>query len=132
VVEELLSHRLVAVERLSWEPVGISGRREVGPVRLVFDNGYSLVLSGSTAWTLNMRVTSPGDDSWLNTYGYDLGDGRWVMRDAGAEGPFAHAMGVTLTDWQAVHNEVQEIVGLRLSFDGREVPLVVREGEVTT
>src|SRR6478609_5974134 len=60
VVEELLSRRLVAVERLSWEPVGISGRREVGPVRLVFDNGYSLVLSGSTAWTLNMRVTSPG------------------------------------------------------------------------
>lgn len=68
VIEELLSHRLVAVERLSWEPVGNSGRREVGPVRMVFDNGYGLALSGSTAWTLDMWVTSPGDDSWLNTY----------------------------------------------------------------
>ncbi len=132
VVEELLSHRLVAVERLSWEPVGNSGRREVGPVRMVFDNGYGLALSGSTTWTLDMWVTSPGDDSWLNTYDDDLGDGRWVLRDAGAEDPFADAMGATLTDWQAVHNEALEIVGLRLSFDGREMPLIVREGEVTT
>lgn len=62
-----------------------SGRREVGPVRLVFDNGHGLVLQGSTAWTLDLRFTSPGDDSWLDTYDYDFGDGRWVLRDAAAE-----------------------------------------------
>lgn len=101
-------------------------------MRRVFDNGYGLALRGSTAWTLDVWVTSPGDDSWLNTYDYDLGDGRWLPSDAGPEDPFADAMGATLTDWQAVHNDVQEIVGLRLSFNGREMPLVVREGEVTT
>ena len=101
-------------------------------MRLLFDNGYGLALEGSTAWTLSLRVTLPGDDSWLNAYDYDLGDGRWVLRDAGREDPFADAMGAALTDWQAVHNEVHEVVGLRLWFDGHEMPLLVREGEVTT
>ena len=59
VVEELLSHRLVAVERLSWDTASDPGRRETGPVRLVFDNGHGLVLEGSTAWTLDLRVTNP-------------------------------------------------------------------------
>lgn len=46
--------------------------------------------------------------------------------------PFADAMGASLTDWQPLYNEVQEVVGLRLWFDGREVPIIVQEGEVTT
>jgi len=132
VIEELLNHRLVLLRDCRGSPSASQAAARLGPVRMVFDNGCGLALTGSTAWTLDMRVTSPGDDSWLNTYDYDLGDGRWVLRDAGAEDPFAEAMGATLTDWHAVHNEVQEVGGLRLSFDGCEMSLMVREGEVTT
>ncbi len=97
----------------------------------MFDNGMGLVLEGSTAWTLDLRLTSPGDDSWLDTYDYNHGGGRWVLRDAAAEPPFSDALGRILTDWEPVYSDVQEVIGIRLSFDGHEVPLLVWEGQVT-
>ncbi|KAA1424107.1 hypothetical protein [Nocardioides antri] len=132
MVEELLNRRLVAVERLSWQTASDSLRREVGPVRLVFDTGHALVLSGGTDWTLDYHVTGPGDDSWLDTYKYDLDGQHWALRDAAAEEPFADVMGAALTDWQSTFNEVSEVVGLRLWFDGHEVALTLRNGEVAT
>jgi hypothetical protein len=77
-------------------------------------------------------VTGPGDDSWLSAYRYDVGGDRWVLRDGAAEEPFVDAVQATLDDWQVVLNEMQEVVGLRLWFDGQEVPLIVREGEIST
>lgn len=128
MVEELLNHRLVAVERLCWDG---AGRRDVGPVRLVFDTGHALVLAGGSAWTLDYRVTGPGDDSWLGPFGYVMDGHRWVLRSATNEEPFAGSVGGALTDWQPVLNDVQEVVGLRLWFDGRELVLRLRNGELS-
>jgi hypothetical protein len=99
---------------------------------MLFDTGFGLALGGSTAWTLDIRVTSPGDDSWLSTYDYGIGGGRWVLRDASVEPAFADAMGAALTGWSAVRNGVDEVVGMRLSFEVHDVSLILHGGEITT
>ncbi|MEZ0579121.1 hypothetical protein [Nocardioides sp. MH1] len=132
VVEDLLGRSLVAVERLSWDSVGDLGRRDRGPARLVFDTGHALVLSGTTAWTLDLQVIEPGDDSWLGGYDYELDGGRWVLRDAALEPPFADVLGTKLTAWQPVFDEMNEVIGIRLVFGETEVPLILDGGEVTT
>jgi hypothetical protein len=132
VVEDLVGQLLVAVERLSWNTAAGPGRRDSGPVRLVFNNGRGLDLQANSDWTLSLRVTGPGDDSWLDAVDYEVEDGRWVLRDAATEPPLADAVGTRLTDWQPVQNEVNELVGLHLWSDQHEVPFVIWEGEVTT
>jgi hypothetical protein len=132
VVEELLGRRLVAVERLSWQTEDGKSSPDVGPLRLVFDDGQGLVVEGGSDWTLNVRITRPHENSWVDAYAYDFGAGRWVLRDAGKEAPFSGAMGGALTGWQPDYNEVQEVVGLRLWFDGHKISLTQSGGEVRT
>lgn len=59
----------------------------------MFDDGRGPVIDGGRDWTLDFRISSPSDDSWLDKYRYELGNPRWVLRDVGAESPFADAMG---------------------------------------
>jgi hypothetical protein len=132
MVEELLGRSLAAAERLSWLTQDEEGQRDRGPVRLVFDTGHALVVSGTTSWTIDTRITESGDDSWLDIVNYDIEGGRWVLRDASSERPFADAVGTRLTAWQPVFNEVQEVVGVCLAFGDVEVPLVLSGGEVAT
>ncbi len=41
-------------------------------------------------------------------------------------------MGQRLVGWESLFNGVNEVVGIKLNFDGTTLTLEVREGEVTT
>lgn len=98
----------------------------------MFDSGHGLILAGKSDWTLDLRITPPGDDSWLGTYDYEFEGARWQLRDASGEDPFAAAMNARLSDWEPISNEAPEVVGLRLSFGEIELWLNLLEGEITT
>lgn len=132
MIDDLLGQRLVAVERMSWRQPGEREDREVGPARMVFESGMGLVLDGKTDFTLAWRVCLPGDDSWLYPHDYEVDGGRWRLRDASDEEPFAAALGSPLTGWEPVYNEVDEVVGLTLIFEWLALPLSLFGGEVTT
>ncbi|MET8835095.1 hypothetical protein ABZV78_14430 [Micromonospora sp. NPDC004540] len=135
LVEALVGHRLASVTRLAWhqpgEPVELV-KSNVGPVHLVFDGGRGLLVDGRSDWTLRCTETAPGDEAWLATYDYDWDGARWLPRDASAEAPFGAVIGKSLTDWAPVLNEVNELVGIELEFEGERVNLRLWEGELTT
>lgn len=123
--------RLRAVERLAWtDPDGFSDPR-VGPAHLHFD-GVGVFLSGATDWCLDVDVTRAGDESWLMAYDYVDPAGRWTLRDASSEDPFSGLVGRRLDSCAAIRNEVGELVGLALTFNGQSIDLCVHEGELQT
>lgn len=73
-----------------------------------------------------------GDEGWLSAYDYDYLGGRWIARDASTEPPFASVIALPLVDWAPTFNAVDEVVGLKLDFDGQQLTLRTWEGEVTT
>ena len=81
--------------------------------------------------TLRWSVTGPGNNDWLRQYDYGS-DGRWVIRDASAETPFAEAVGRRLISALPSFNEVNEVTGTQLMFDDLELPLTLWEGEINT
>jgi hypothetical protein len=129
-VDALIGRRLAKVMRLAWHWPGEPDDLSVGPVHLVFDDGRGLFLSGRTDWSLEVVETDPNDDTWLATYDYDYDGGRWVPRDASTESPFVAVIARSLTGLESVRNEVQEVFGLRLDFDGQVLMLTTWEGEI--
>jgi len=79
---------------------------------------------GWTGWVTNGGLTA--------AYDYEYEGGRWTELDASGEPPFAQAMGQRLVGWESLFNGVNEVVGIKLNFDGTTLTLEVREGEVTT
>ena len=118
--------------RLAWEAPGEAGQRNVGPVHLVYDNGYGVAIAGQSDWTLRWTITAPGDHSWQAPYEYDFDGARWVARDASTEEPFSDSVGEVLEHWQPRLNEVREFVGLELRHGPTRLILQVDGGEVTT
>jgi hypothetical protein len=132
-MDELVGSTLVKVERLGWRRPGEPGDLSVGPVHLVFEDGRGIFLGGRSDWSLELVQTSPEDNAWLDVYDYD-GDGgwRWVLRDASTELPFTSVITKPLTALAPMHNEIGEMIGLRLNFGGQSLTLRTRQGEVTT
>lgn len=132
MLDEVMGRRLRAVERFAWRSDdGSPSTPEVGSVHMWFEGGRGVHVDGGSDWTLRCSVTEPGDDGWIGTYLYDNG-GRWVIRAATDEQPFADLAGSRLTSVAARLNEVGEVVGLDLNFEGRNVSLSLHEGEITT
>lgn len=131
-LDALIGHRLVKVVRLAWHWPGEPDELNVGPVLLVFDDGRGLLLHGRSDWTLALTETDPGDDGWLDPYNYDYEGGRWWSRDASAEPPFASLITRPLAHLEQIRNEVNEVIGLRLSFDGETLTLKTWQGEIKT
>ncbi|MFF5234947.1 hypothetical protein [Dactylosporangium sp. NPDC000521] len=120
------------IVRLAWHWPGDPVEVNVGPVKLVFDDGRGLVLEGRSDWALRLTETSAGDDGWRDRYDYDYDGGRWLPRDASAEPPFASVMSRTLTHLELLRDEFDEPTGLSLDLDGRPLTLKLWEGEITT
>ena len=97
-----------------------------------FDGGRGAFLSGETDFTLGVRTTPAGDESWLVPYLYEVEGGRWVMRDAFDEPPFVGLRGARLESCESVRNEMGEQVGVTLRFDLGTVALNLADGEVAT
>ena len=76
--------------------------------------------------------TLPGDDAWLATYDNDFDGGRWLLRDASAERPFVSVVARRLVELQPILNDVDEVFGVRLEFDGHTLALRMWQGEITT
>jgi hypothetical protein len=131
-VDELFGRSLVEVERLSWTSADGSVDPRVGPIHLHFDGGRGAFLSGETDYTLGVRTTQAGDESWLVPYQYEVEGGRWATRDAFDEPPFVGLRGARLESCESVRNEMGEQVGVTLRFDLGTVALTLAEGEVTT
>ncbi|MGC1211712.1 MAG: hypothetical protein WA890_10685 [Micromonospora sp.] len=131
-MDALISHRLAKVTRLAWHQPGDPTDFKVGPVHLVFDDGRGLLLAGRSDWSLEFIQTEQGDEGWLSAYDYDYLGGRWIARDASTEPPFASVIALPLVDWAPTFNAVNEVVGLKLHFDGQQLTLRTWEGEVTT
>ena len=130
-MDELISKPLVAVERLAWsKPDGTADVR-VGPVHMHFEGGRGAFFSGSSDWTFDV-VGTRGDESWLAPFQCDIDGGRWTMRDAADEPPFAGFRGSRLESWTSLRNEMGEQVGVDLAFDLGNISLKVQKGEVTT
>lgn len=129
-VDSLVGRRLVAVERLSWTASDGSADQRVGPVHLHFDGGRGALLSGESDWTLGVRATRSGDESWLVPYAYEIDGCRWVPREATDEPPFAGLRGAPLTSAESIRDEVGELIGMSLEFDRGTVVLRLTEGEV--
>ena len=96
-----------------------------------FEDGRGVHLDGASDWTLRWSVSEPGDDVWMGQYVYDS-HGRWVARKSTDEEPFVGLAGSRLTSATPVFNEVNEVVGVTLGFEGRELTLSLREGEINT
>ncbi|WP_426513199.1 hypothetical protein ACPPVO_22790 [Dactylosporangium sp. McL0621] len=92
--------------------------------------GQGLFLAGQSDWTLNLAETCPGDDRWLDPYDYD--GGRRLPRDASTEPPFASVSARPLTELASIRNEINEVIGLRLDFDGQILTLKTWQGKVKT
>jgi hypothetical protein len=129
---DAIGRRLRAVERLSWTGAEGSSDPSVGPAHLHFDGGVGLFLSGATDWCLDVDLTRAGDESWLVQYSYVDPAGRWTLRDASSEEPFAGLVGLRLESCRGVRNEVGELVGLELTFDDQAIHLGMHEGELRT
>jgi hypothetical protein len=131
-VDALVGRTLVAVERVSWTDADGSANPRVGPIHLHFDGGQGAFLSGETDWTLGVRPTRAGDESWLVPYQYDYEGSRWVIRDATEEQPFQGFRGARLDGCESVRNEMGEQVGVTFVFDVGTVSLRLDDGEVAT
>ena len=90
------------------------------------------MLAGRSDWTLKLVETQPGDDRWLDPYDYDYDGGRWLSRDASTGPPFASAIARPLDEVGPIRNEVNELIGFRLDFDGRILTLKTWQGEIKT
>lgn len=131
-VGEAIGRRLRAVERLVWTETDGSSDSRVGPAHLHFDGGFGVFLSGATDWCLDVDLTRAGDESWLVPFDYVDPSGHWTLRDANFEEPFAAALGKLLDGCEAIRNEVGELVGLNLAFEGDTIELRVHQGELRT
>jgi hypothetical protein len=129
---DAVGRRLRAVERLVWTALDGSSNHRVGPAHLHFDGGVGLFLSGATDGCLDVDLTEAGDESWLMRFDYVDSAGRWTLRDASSEEPFSGLVGRRLESCAAIRNEVGELVGLVLTFEGRSIDLSVDEGELRT
>jgi hypothetical protein len=118
-MDALIGRRLVKVVRLAWHWADEPNDPSVGPVQLVFDDGPGFLLAGRSDWTLKLVENYPDDDSWLAPYDYDYDGGRWLSRDASTEPPFASVIARPLAELGPIRNEVNEVIGLRLDFDGQ-------------
>lgn len=77
-------------------------------------------------------MTSPEDgDDWESRFDYEA-NGRWERRDASQESPFDAVAGSVLLDATPDLNELDEVVGLNLTFERGSVDLYLREGELRT
>ena len=86
-VDELISKRLIAVERLAWSKADGTADIRVGPVHMHFEGGRGAFFSGNADWRFDVVGTRAGDESWLAPFQYDIDGGRWTMRDAADEPP---------------------------------------------
>jgi hypothetical protein len=55
-----------------------------------------------------------------------------LSRDASTEPPFASVVARPLGELEPIRNEVNEVIGLRLDFDGQILTLKTWQGEVKT
>ncbi|WP_238009530.1 hypothetical protein KZZ52_26980 [Dactylosporangium sp. AC04546] len=131
-MDALIGRRLVKVVRLAWHWADEPDDLGVGPAQLVFDEGRGLLVASRSDWTLKLVETCPGDDTWLDPYNYDYDGGRWLSRDASAEPPFASVIARPLADLGQIRNEIDEVVGIRLDFDGQILTLKTWQGEIKT
>ncbi|WP_285472765.1 hypothetical protein [Actinoplanes sp. NBRC 101535] len=123
---------LAKVERWSWRQIGEPENPSAGPVHLLFADGSGILIDGRSDWSLEMTETTREDDAWRARFDYDVEGSRWSVRDASRESPFLPVLGRRLTSLEPIHNEVGEVTGLRLDFDGRLITLNTWQGEVTT
>lgn len=131
-MDTLIGRKLVKVERLGWYQAGDLDDLSVGPVHLVFEGGHGIFLAGRSDWSLEFVETAPGDSAWLDAYDYDWSGSRWRLRDASSESPFAAVIAKPLFELERVRNQVDEVIGLNLNFQGQTLGLQTWEGEVTT
>ena len=132
-MDGLTGRTLTKVTRLAWTSPGELPQLNVGPVHLLFNDGQGCGIASNCDWTLGWAFTRHEDDShWLTTYDYDFDGARWASRDASAEQPFINVIGKALDAWKPLFNEVNEVVGLDLTFGGTHVTLRTWEGELTT
>jgi hypothetical protein len=96
-----------------------------------FEGGLGVHFDAASDWTLRWWVSEAGDDKWMSQYNYDF-DGHWVMRRATGEAPFVRFAGSRLTSATPVFNQVDQVVGVALSFEVGDVTLSLREGEIDT
>ena len=132
MLAEVLGRQLRVVERLAWHPDDDSlPNLNVGSVHLWFEGGRCVHVDTASDWTLRWSVSEPGDSRWMGQYRYEH-HGRWVIRDASAEAPFAEVVGARLTSAVPVFNEMNEVIGATLNFGERELWLRTWEGEIDT
>ena len=131
-MDALIGRKLLKVERLGWHQDGALDDRSVGPVHLVFEGDLGLFLAGRSDWSLQVVETHPGDRAWLDAYDYDWYGSRWMLRDASDEVPFASMLAKRLIAVEPMLNQVDELIGLELDFDGDALTLKTWEGEVAT
>lgn len=130
-----MGRRLRAVERFAWHSDdGLSADLNIGSVHLSFEGGLGAHLDASADWTLRWSVSAAGDKGWLDQYRYDF-HGRWLMRDSSQEEPFVGLVGSLVSSatptWNEV-DEVDEVVGVNLTFGDRALVLKVWGGEIDT
>ena len=127
-----MGSRLRAIERFAWHADdGSPPQREVDSAHLWFEDGRGVHLDAKSDWSLAWSVSEPGDDTWLGSYAYKF-HGRWVIRDASSEAPFAPVVGMRLTEATPLFNEVHEMVGVVLNFEGTIVSFSTWCGEIST
>jgi hypothetical protein len=132
MLDEVMRRRLRVVKRFAWQPEdGPPSSPEVGSVHMWFEGGRAVHLDGAADWTLRWCITEPGDDEWMSRYTYDF-HGRWVLRESTDEEPFLGLVGSLLTSATPEFDEVNDVVGVTLVFENREVALHLREGEINT
>jgi hypothetical protein len=130
-MDALIGRKLVNVERLGWHQAGELDDVSVGPVHLVFEGERGLLLAGRTDWSLELTETCAADRTWRDTYDYDCYGSRWTLREVSSEPPFASVIAKRLQGLQPTHNQVGEVTGLALSFEGYALTLKTWEGEIT-
>lgn len=132
VLEEIVGRRLRAVKRFAWHPDdGSSADLDIGSVHLLFAGGLGAHLDAAADWTLRWSVSWPGDEGRLDQYRYDF-HGRWLMRDSSHEEPFVGLLGSLASAASPTWNEVNEVVGVNLTFGDRALVLDVWGGEIDT
>ena len=131
MLDEVEGRELRVVERLAWHPSdGLEPNLHSGSVHLWFDGGRCAHFDAASDWTLSWSVTGPGDNDWLRQYDYEA-EGRWLLRDASSEEPFAAVLGRRLVSTEPLFNDVDEVTGTLLRFDETELTLSVSEGELS-
>jgi hypothetical protein len=120
---EVLGCRLRGVERFAWHAEdGSPANPDVGSVHLWFEGGRGVHLDAGGDWSLRWSVSEPGDAAWLGQYAYNW-HGRWVIRDAAGDEPFRDVVGSMLTSATPLFNEMDDVVGVALSFGERSMSL---------